>query len=112
MFYLTPQERVVLSWFLTACLIGALVYYGVHSDAKPLRWTSTAAKPFQKRLPDLNTSPAEQLEKLPGIGLKTAGNIVAYRMANGPFLRLEDLRKVKGITKANFKKIEEAYAHP
>lgn len=47
---------------------------------------------------DINHADAKTLaESLSGIGLVKAEAIVAYRKANGPFARVEDLRKVKGI---------------
>ncbi len=39
-----------------------------------------------------------------GIGEKKAASIVAYREANGPFARIEDLAKVKGIGAATIEK--------
>lgn len=49
-------------------------------------------------LVDVNTATAAELETLPGIGEVLAERIVAYRDANGPFLRVEDLTEVEGIS--------------
>lgn len=46
---------------------------------------------------DINRADAATLEQLHGIGPSKARAIVDYREANGPFLQLEDLAKVKGI---------------
>jgi comEA protein len=46
---------------------------------------------------DLNTATAEEIELLPGIGPKRAADIIAEREANGPFLSVADLKRVKGI---------------
>ena len=47
---------------------------------------------------DINTADADTLaSELQGIGATKAAAIVAYRQSNGPFRRLEDLLKVKGI---------------
>lgn len=47
---------------------------------------------------DINTADAKTLEtQLVGIGASKAAAIVAYREQNGPFKRVEDLAKVKGI---------------
>lgn len=47
---------------------------------------------------DINTADALTLAtELNGVGAAKAEAIVAYREANGPFKRLEELVKVKGI---------------
>lgn len=47
---------------------------------------------------NINTASAEELATLlKGIGVKKAQAIVEYREANGPFLTIDDLAKVKGI---------------
>ena len=47
---------------------------------------------------DVNIADAATLAaNIKGVGLKKAAAIVAYREANGPFKKIEDLVKVKGI---------------
>ena len=46
---------------------------------------------------DLNTADVATLTSLKGIGPAKAEAIVAYREANGPFTRVEQLTEVKGI---------------
>jgi competence protein ComEA len=53
----------------------------------------------------LNSETIEGLTAVPGIGLKTAGNIVFERAKKGGFKRLEDLRSVKGIGPVMYDKI-------
>jgi len=45
----------------------------------------------------LNAANVGQLQRLPTIGPKTAARIVEYRRQHGPFQKLEDLQKVRGI---------------
>ncbi len=47
---------------------------------------------------NINTADAQTLSKnIKGVGLKKAQAIVAYRIKNGKFKKIEDLKKVKGI---------------
>ncbi|MBN1758478.1 MAG: ComEA family DNA-binding protein [Chitinispirillaceae bacterium] len=54
---------------------------------------------------NVNLAGVEQLDALPGVGPVIARRIVEYRTANGPFKRLEDMERVKGIGPATVKKI-------
>jgi len=54
---------------------------------------------------DINTADAKTLAtQLQGVGPKSAEAIVAYRAKHGPFKRVEDLDKVKGIGKQTVEK--------
>ena len=56
---------------------------------------------------DLNKASVELLETLPGIGPVRAGDIVADRELNGPFLSIEQITRVQGIGPAIFDDIRE-----
>jgi len=53
---------------------------------------------------DINSASARELQKVDGIGAKTAARIVAYRDEHGAFKRVEDLLKIKGIGKKRLEK--------
>jgi competence protein ComEA len=55
---------------------------------------------------NINTATAGDLEAIPGIGLKTAERIVAYRKKHGGFAKIEDIMKVPGIKEKRFEKIK------
>ena len=53
----------------------------------------------------VNTAPASELQKLPGIGPKLAEAIIEYRTQSGPFVQVEQLLEVKGIGPAKLGRI-------
>lgn len=57
---------------------------------------SDTKKKRAKRV-NINSASVQELAKLSGIGPKKAAAIVKYRADNGPFTKLKDLLKVKGI---------------
>ena len=46
---------------------------------------------------DINTATAEELETLSGLDSIMAQDIVTFRNLNGPFTRVDDLLKVRGM---------------
>jgi competence protein ComEA len=55
---------------------------------------------------NLNTATVAQLEKLPGIGARTAQLIVEHRQKNGGFKKVEELMNIKGIGEKAFLKLK------
>jgi competence protein ComEA len=53
---------------------------------------------------NINNATLEELTTLNGIGDKVAAKIIAFRKANGPFQKPEDLMMVKGIGQKLFDK--------
>lgn len=94
---------------MVALLCSASVYC---SCARLPRSTSSAELPsesaangYAPRL-EINTAPASELEKLPGIGKGLAERIVAYREEHGPFRRVEHLMLVRGISEKKFRELQ------
>ncbi len=56
---------------------------------------------------NVNTATAKELKLLPGIGEKTAANVIEYRTQNGNHTETTSLLKVKGIGKKTLEKINE-----
>jgi len=59
---------------------------------------------------NINTAGVADLQKLKGIGSKTAEEIVRYREASGPFQKAEDLKKVKGVGDKKYEGIKDQIA--
>lgn len=55
---------------------------------------------------DINRASAEELTRIPGIGEAMARRIIDFRDKEGPFRRVEDLMKVKGIGEKSFQKLK------
>jgi len=53
---------------------------------------------METRIFNINTVGMLELTFLPGIGITTASNIIAYREEHGDFQSLNDLRNVSGIS--------------
>ncbi|MEM6710015.1 MAG: ComEA family DNA-binding protein [Pseudomonadota bacterium] len=59
---------------------------------------SLNAAPPERQPVNINAADAETIaERIKGIGLKRAQDIVAYREANGPFRDVYELTVIKGI---------------
>jgi len=56
---------------------------------------------------NVNTATAKELQKINGIGEKTAAKIIAYRNEYGPFKSVEDLMHIKGIGKKKLAKAKD-----
>lgn len=56
---------------------------------------------------DINRADAQTLERLPGVGPKTAEEIIRYRNEEGPFRCVEDLLGVRGIGPAKLEALRE-----
>ena len=55
---------------------------------------------------DINSASAEELMKIKGVGAAIAGRIVEYRLNNGTFSSVDDIKNVKGVGVALFEKIK------
>lgn len=66
--------------------------------------TQTQA-PASNGIVNINTATLAELDTLPGIGPVYAQAIINYRTQNGPFVRVDDLVKIKGIGPKTLEKL-------
>ncbi len=59
---------------------------------------------------NINTATIKELSSLEGIGKKKAQSIIKYRQKNNSFMKIEDLKSVKGIGNKIFRKIKDQIA--
>lgn len=106
------RERIALSCLCASLLIGMLTHWFAAWQPEQLpnfriqrAAVEVVAIDEGTELVDLNSASVEALQRLPGIGEKTAARIVEYRRQNGGFSALGDLRRVRGIGAATLEKI-------
>lgn len=79
---------------------------------QPVSETGTEAAaetPIDRSIPKININIAskQELTELPGIGDARAAAIIQYRLDNGDYERIEDIKKIPGIGKEIFAGIED-----
>ena len=73
----------------------------------PVTKTNSKSKlPSSTGIIPINSATAAELDSLPGIGPVIAKRIIDYRMKNGPFTSLDQLRKVSGMGAAKYQGIK------
>ena len=90
----------------TLVALAAALVLAAPANAATIQDTPAGAKAAPAQVVNINTAPAEQLERLPGVGPKTAARIVEYRQKNGGFKKIEELMNVRGIGEKAFLKMK------
>lgn len=67
--------------------------------------TYLSKKEKTNKIIKINSATEEQISTLPGIGIKTARNIIDYRNKKGSIEKAEELLNIKGIGKSKLEKI-------
>jgi competence protein ComEA len=83
----------------------------IKSDGHPdIKEMSSATKLMLDIPIDLNQASSHDLILVPGIGEKTAAQIVSFRRTNGGFKNLEDLMKIRGIKERKFAQLKKYFS--
>ncbi|MFQ5844616.1 MAG: ComEA family DNA-binding protein [Planctomycetota bacterium] len=92
-----PARNPSLALALVLACWGAVETACALVEAAAAERRSRRFAPLKAATIDLNSSPPHRLRLLPGIGPVRAAAIVETRSRDGPFRRLEELRRVPGI---------------
>ena len=106
MLNLTHQEKQVLLFLGLVVLTGITVNHLVKNSSRVQEFISSPSISHPQII-NLNKAAQEELEKLPGIGPALAERIIAFRIANGSFKTIEDIKEVKGIGAHKFEMIKD-----
>jgi competence ComEA-like helix-hairpin-helix protein len=101
----TRQERAAVVFLVGVALVGNGVSFLVKRFA-PVKAVVCLDDDFGKI--NVNTADVRLLQKLPGVGAKTAQRIVDYRGQQGAFTDIDDLQNIKGLRGGKFEKIKES----
>ena len=99
------MQKCLLSITLTImALFTLLIVNPAFSEVKKEGTTESNETVASIEKININQADAKALTTLKGIGKDRAVKILEYREKNGPFKKIEDLMKVKGIGKKIFEK--------
>lgn len=117
MFDLERLEKNILIFLAATLLVGAAVMVykktfpvgslRIESRGVPAAFPVRDISKDSKKI-NINKAAAAELMNLDGVGEVLARRIVEYRMKNGPFVSIEDLKRVQGIGDKLFSKIRDS----
>jgi comEA protein len=93
-------KRISLTIMLALILFGLLAPQGVGAQtpqAPKQTPTEEQAQPSREKV-NINKATVEELWRVPGINAELARAIFDFRSKHGKFKKLEDLKKVQGMT--------------
>lgn len=94
---------IAIAGLLTVAVSGATPVDA--ADVTKATFVSEKSRATPENPVDLNRADAAGLMSVPGIGPALADRIVAFREEHGPFRRVEDLLKVRGIGERSLEKL-------
>lgn len=110
---LDKREKLIIIFLLVALLIGLL--FGicqkravrVNVDSSGFDLSVKEETSLNNPKININKSNSIELMKLKGVGRVLADRIVEYRLKNGNFIMVDDLKKVKGVGQKLYDRIKD-----
>lgn len=90
--------------------LAAFIKDGQKIHLKPIK-TQTNEKPAPKKTfqkININKASFNKLCQINGVGPSIANKIILYRNETGPFKSINDIKKIKGISKKKFQKLKDS----
>ncbi len=106
MYNLTRQERRVILFLTGLVITGLGANFFTKINSRPEDFIEIEERGAKL---GINSAGYEELVSLKGISPKLAKKIIEYRDENGPFLDLEELKKVKGIGDYRLEKLRDYF---
>ena len=103
---LTPQEKKVLLFISFVLLLGLSLSYFKKTTGCNVCLIDIYGKKTLSPV-DINIATREALLKIPGLGPKTADDILALRSRTGGFKRIEELKGIEGLSDEKIVKLRE-----
>ena len=104
MFYLTKQERIVVSAFALIVFCGLAIQLVIKRYPHIGELINVVENDQLMPKFDVNKASYDELVAIPYIGPYTANQIIRYRQEHGSITELVQLKQVKGIKDSNFQK--------
>lgn len=123
--YFLPEKSSVSDALKTAGIVDAGIFdreildtelstgksIEIKSEGRPDITEMSSATKLMLGIPiDLNQASSRDLILVPGIGEKTAAQIISFRRKNGGFKSLEDLMKIRGIKEKKFAQLRKYFS--
>jgi competence ComEA-like helix-hairpin-helix protein len=103
MLHLTSQERKVIIFLASMVLLGLGVSFclKVNSRLEKFIQVDNAITRI-----NINTAGLEDMLAAPGVTLKLANSILAYRNSKGEFRDIEEIKQIKGVGGNRYEKLK------
>lgn len=105
MIFLTKQEKILCLFLLASFVCGSPLAFCLRKYPDFAMTLSFLERLSAPQPQDLNKVTFEDLTAMPAVGRTMAERIIRYRMAEGEFYSVEDLKKISGLDSRVFERM-------